>query len=222
MDYPIIAKPPVEAFRVRPNLDDYERIRAGFHYPDVIEELDGLPGGGLNIAYECIDRHVAHGRGEKLCWLWEGKDGTLERYTYADAARMSNQFANVLVALGIAKGDRVFCFMDRVPELYAAVFGTLKAGCVTGPLFSAFGPDAAGDRLADAGAKVLVTSPNQRAKVLQMKPKLPDLEHVIMVEHGKEPAVEPGELSWNALIKDAPATYDIVHTSPEDPAVMHY
>ena len=128
MDYPIIAKPPVEEFKVRPNLDDYEKIRAGFHYPDVIKELDGLPGGGLNIAYECIDRHVAHGHGEKLCWLWEGKDGAQERYTYADAARMSNQFANVLGTLGIAKGERVFCFMDRVPELYAAVFGTLKAG----------------------------------------------------------------------------------------------
>jgi acetyl-CoA synthetase len=128
----------------------------------------------------------------------------------------------VLARLGIAKGDRVFCFMDRVPELYAAVFGTLKAGCVTGPLFSAFGPDAAGDRLADAGAKVLVTSPDQRAKVAQMKPHLPDLKHIIIVEHGNDPALEPGELSWNALIKDAPESYDIVRTSPEDPAVMHY
>ena len=137
--------------------------------------------------------------------------------------RMSNQFANVLGKLGIAKGDRVFCFMDRVPELYAAVFGTLKAGCVTGPLFSAFGPDAAGDRLADAGAKVLVTSPDQRAKVAAMKPNLPDLKHIIIVEHGKEPVLEPGELSWNDLIKDASGRRTTSSTPrPEDPAVMHY
>ena len=222
MDYPIIAKPSVEAFRVRPNLDDYDAIRAKFRYPDVIHELDGLPGGALNIAYEALDRHVVHGNGDRICWLWEGKDGRQEQYTYADASRMSNQFANVLGKLGIAKGERVFCFMDRVPELYAAVFGALKAGCVTGPLFSAFGPDAAGDRLRDAGASVLVTSPDQRAKVAQMKPGLPDLRHIIMVEHGKEPQLEAGELSWNELMKDASGDYDIVRTDPEDPAVMHY
>ena len=109
-----------------------------------------------------------------------------------------------------------------MPELYAAVFGTLKAGCVTGPLFSAFGPDAVGDRLADAGAKVLVTSPDLRAKVQQMRPNLPDLKHVIIVEHGKEPALEPGELSWNDLIADASDEFEIEHTGPEDPSVMHY
>jgi acetyl-CoA synthetase len=222
MDYETIPKPPVDQFAVRPNLDDYDAIRASFRYPDVVQELDGLPGGGLNIAYEAITRHVKAGRGEKACWIWEGKDGRVERYTYADADRMSNQFANVLGMLGIVKGERVFCFMDRVPELYAAVFGTLKAGCVTGPLFSAFGPDAAGDRLADAGAKVLVTTPDQRAKVAQMKPNLPDLRHIIIVEHGKDPRLEAGELSWNDLMKDASTEYDIVHTGPEDPAVMHY
>jgi acetyl-CoA synthetase len=222
MDYPIIAKPSLDQFPVRPNLDDYDGMRTRFRYPDVVKELDGLPGGGLNIAYEAIDRHLNHGRGDKLCWVWEGKDGRIERYTYADAARMSNQFANVLAALGISKGDRVFCFMDRVPELYAAVFGTLKAGCVTGPLFSAFGPDAAGDRLSDAGARVLVTTPEQRAKVAQMKPNLPDLRHIIMVQHGGEPSLEAGELSWNDLVREASDEYDVVHTDPEDPAVMHY
>jgi acetyl-CoA synthetase len=222
MDYPLIPKPPVERFRVRPNLDDYERIRSGFVYADVIRELDGLPGGGLNIAYEAIDRHVAKGRGEHVAWDWEGKDGAREQYSYADAARLSNQFANVLRALGIGKGERVFVFMDRVPELYVAVFGTLKAGCVTGPLFSAFGPDAAGDRLADAGAKVLVTSPEQRHKLDEMRPHLPELRHVIIVDHGREPELRRGELSWNALMRDASTEYEIVRTGPEDPAVMHY
>lgn len=222
MDYPTITKPPIDQFRVRPNLDDYEAVRSRFVYADVVKELDGLPGGGLNIAYEAIDRHVAAGRGDKLCWIWEGKDGSVETYSYADARRMSNRFANMLAALGVQKGDRVFCFMDRVPELYAAVFGTLKAGCVTGPLFSAFGPDAAGDRLADAGAKVLVTSPEQRAKVEKMKPGLPDLKHIIIVDHGRRPDLQPGELSWNDLYDAASDEYDIVHTDPEDPAVMHY
>ena len=222
MDYATINKPPVEQFKVRPNLDDYDGIRARFHYPDVIQELDGLPGGGLNIGYEAIDRHLKHGGAERLCWIWESKDGRTETYTYADAARLSNQFANVLGKLGIVKGDRVFCFMDRVPELYAAVFGTLKAGCVTGPLFSAFGPDAAGDRIRDAGATVLVTTPEQRHKVDAMRPTLPDLKHIIIVDHGKEPVLQAGELSWNTLMADASDAFEIVHTGPEDPAVMHF
>ncbi len=222
MDYPTISKPPLDKFRVRPNLDDYDRMRKDFVYADVIKELDGLPGGGLNIAYEAIDRHLKHDGAERIAWDWEGKDGAQEQYTYAHAAAMSNQFANVLGKLGIRKGDRVFCFMDRVPELYAAVFGTLKAGCVTGPLFSAFGPDAAGDRLQDAGAKVLVTSPEQRPKLEQMKRRLPDLKHIIIVDHGKEPKLEAGELSWNDLMRDASADFEIVRTDPEDPAVMHY
>jgi acetyl-CoA synthetase len=222
VDYPTIAKPALEQFRVRPNLDDYAGLRSRFVYADVIKQLDGLPGGGLNIAYEAIDRHVKHGRGEHICWDWEGKDGRRERYTYADAMRMSNQFANVLEKLGIRKGERVFVFMDRVPELYACVFGTLKAGCVTGPLFSAFGPDAAGDRMADAGAKVLVTSPEQRHKVEAMKPNLPELRHIIIVDHGREPPLEGDELSWNELMREASDEFVIVRTDPEDPAVMHY
>ena len=205
MDYPIIDKPPIDEFRVRPNLDDYERIRAAFHYPDVIKELDGLPGGGLNIAYEAIDRHVvARARATSCAGSGRARTATSRHYTLRrrrSACRTSSR--TCWAKLGIAKGDRVFCFMDRVPELYAAVFGTLKAGCVTGPLFSAFGPDAAGDRLADAGAKVLVTSPEQRAKVAAMKPNLPELKHIIIVDHGKEPQLEPGELSWNELMKDA-------------------
>ncbi|MCH8026072.1 MAG: AMP-binding protein, partial [Chloroflexi bacterium] len=140
-------------------MDDYEGTCAAFDYERVIDELDGLPGGGLNIAYESLDRHVAAGNGEKPCILWESKDGRSETYTYADMARLSNQFANVLQQLGVEKGSRVFVFMDRTPELYAAVFGTLKAGCIIGPLFSAFGPDAIRDRLENSGAVVLVTTP---------------------------------------------------------------
>ena len=97
MDYPIIAKPPVASFRVRPHLDDYDAIRNGFQYPDVINELDGLPGGGLNIAYEAIDRHVAHGNGERLCWIWEGKNGDIERYTYGDAMRNAGNHVETVV-----------------------------------------------------------------------------------------------------------------------------
>ena len=222
MPYATITKPPLDQFPVRPNLTDYEAMRKTFVYESVMGELDGLPGGGLNIAYEAVDRHVARGRGDRTMMIWEGKDGAVETYTFADMARLSNRFANVLRTLGVAKGERVFVFMDRVPELYAAVFGTLKAGCVIAPLFSAFGPDAARDRMADAGASVLVTAPEQRHKVNQFKAGLPALRHIIIASHGHHAPVEDGELAWDTLMGRASDAFEIERTGPEDPAVMHY
>ena len=222
MEYELISKPGADEFAVRPNLDDYEGTCAAFDYERVIDELDGLPGGGLNIAYESLDRHVAAGNGEKPCILWESKDGRSETYTYADMARLSNQFANVLQQLGVEKGARVFVFMDRTPELYAAVFGTLKAGCIIGPLFSAFGPDAIRDRLENSGAVVLVTTPKLKAKVYEVRDDLPELKHLIIADHAEPPEATDGELSWNELMAAAPETFEIVATGPEDPAIMHY
>ena len=222
MDYEVITKPSLDQYAVRPNLDDYDAIRSSFDYERVIDELDGLPGGGLNIAYESLDRHVKAGRGDKPCILWEGKDGTAETYTYADMARLSNKFANVLQSLGVQKGDRVFVFMDRTPELYAAAFGTLKAGCIIGPLFSAFGPDAIRDRLENSGAVVLVTTPQLKSKVHEIRGDLPALKHLIIASHNARPDVDGGELSWNDLMDAASNDFDIVRTDFDDPAIMHY
>ncbi len=222
MDHPTIGKPPVDSFAVRPNLDDYDGIRASFDYERVIDELDGLPGGGLNICYEALDRHVKHGRGDKPCILWEGKDGQQETYTYGDMVRLTNKFGNMLRQLGVKKGDRVFVFMDRIPELYVAAFGTLKAGCIIGPLFSAFGPDAIRDRLENSGAVVLITQPNLISRVRGIRSELPALKHVIIADHGKSPEVGEGELCWNDLFDPASEDFAIEKTGPEDGAVMHY
>src|SRR5687768_545580 len=128
MPYETISKPTVDSLPVRPNLYDYDAQRASFRWEDLAAELDGLPGGGLNIAYEAIDRHLKTDRSNKPAILWEGKSGERETYTYAELAVMANRWANVLRKLDVQKGERVFVFLDRIPELYAAVFGTLKAG----------------------------------------------------------------------------------------------
>src|SRR3989304_6047367 len=146
MNYQPIVKPAADRMPVRPNLIDYATARASFRWDAIRAELDGLPGGGLNIAHECIDRHLKTHRRDKTAMLWEGKDGRAETYTFAQMATASNKAANALRSLGVQKGDRVFVFLERVPELYFAVFGTLKLGAVIGPLFSAFGPDAVRDR----------------------------------------------------------------------------
>jgi acetyl-CoA synthetase len=222
MPFETISKPAVDSLKVRPNLYDYEAQRATFKWEDIAAELDGLPGGGLNIAYEAVDRHVAKGHGAKTAILWEGKNGEQESYTFADMARLSNQWCGVLRSLGVKKGDRVFVFLDRIPELYAAVFGTLKAGCIVGPLFSAFGPDAVRDRLENSGAILLLTSPDLWRRVSQVRDDLPDLKHIVHVQHGSRIEASGDILSFDDLMDAAPDETAIEPTGLEDPAIMHY
>ena len=222
MDYAPIDKPPLDKFAVKPNLWDYDEARRDVTWDKIRAELDGTPGGGLNLAYECLDRHLKHGRGDKPAMLWEGKSGETETYTYADMVKGANRTANGLRALGVQKGDRVFVFLERVPECYFTVFGTLKLGAVIGPLFSAFGPDAVKDRLQDSAARVLVTSPDLWARVKDIRAELPDLQHVVLVTRRHQAEPGPGEVLWDEAIAGQPDEFQTLDTDPEDYSVMHY
>ena len=224
MEYPVISKPTAEEMRVRPNLLDVEAARKGFRWEDIYQELDWLPDGFLNKAHECIDRHCQGPRADKVALIWAGKNGEEERYTYSQLRDETNKFANVLAGLGVQKGDRVFLFLDRIPEQYIALFGTLKAGAICGPLFSAFGPDPVRDRLQDSGAVVLVTQPDLRRRIAGIIPDLPALKHIIMVNkdnRDKEPLAS-GELSYDALMGEASTSYETAKTSMYDYSIMHY
>ena len=223
MDENIIAKRPKDR-RLTPNIDGYHDARAFFDWATIEGEVAWLPGGGLNVAWECIDRHAAEGRGGRLAMLWVSKDMEEERYTFDEMRLETNKFANVLLGLGAAKGDRVFVFMDRLPETYFAILGALKAGCVAGPLFSAFGPDPVRDRLQDSGASVLVTSPDLRKRIAGILPDCPDLKHVIIVnKNGRsaEPLAD-GDVSYEDLMAGASDVFDNVDTTRDDYSIMHY
>ena len=216
--------PKAGRLKAPPNLGDYEAARGSFDWGSVEGELDWLPDGNLNIAYEAIDRHVAKGNGAKPAMLWEGKNGEQETYTFADLSAATNQFANVLRGLGLKRGDRVFTFMERLPEIYVAVFGALKAGCVAGPLFSAFGPDPVRDRLEDSGAVVLVTQPELRKRIAHIFPDLPALKHIVTVNKGGRSAEPPidGDLAWDDLMAEASGDFGTIETSRDDYSIMHY
>ena len=216
--------PKAGRLKAQPNLDDYETARGSFDWGSAEGELDWLPDGNLNIAYEAIDRHVAKGNGAKPAMLWEGKNGEQETHTFADLSAATNQFANVLRGLGLQKGDRVFTFMERLPEIYVAVFGALKAGCVAGPLFSAFGPDPVRDRLEDSGAVVLVTQPELRKRIAHIFPDLPALKHIVIVNKGGRSAEPPidGDLAWDDLMAEASGDFGSIETSRDDYSIMHY
>ena len=224
MEYTTLSRSGEYAPQVTPNLTDYEAARSSFSWDEMRAQLDGLPGGGLNLAYEAIDRHVKHGKGDKAALLWEGKNGEEERHTFADMARESNKFANVLANLGVNRGDRVFIFAERVPELYFAFFGVLKLGAVVGPLFSAFGPDPVKDRMEDSGAKVLLTTPDLRERVKDILPQLPELQHVIIMnKNGRfQDALKPGDLCYEELMAAASSDFQVAPTDETDYSIMHY
>ena len=217
-----VHKPPEVAARA--NLRDYEVTRAAFTWASARAELDGLPGGGLNMAHEAVDRHVAHGRGEHLALRWLGKSGEVRDLTYRALSEETNRFAGVLRALGVGRGDRVFALLPRVPALYVACLGTLKNGSVFSPLFSAFGPEPIAARVGLGEGRVLVTTEAlYRKKVAPIRHTLPSLEHVLLVADASAGAERPaGTRDYEAEMRAASASFDVVATSPSDMALLHF
>ncbi|PWI17948.1 acetate--CoA ligase [Streptomyces sp. Act143] len=207
---------------VPPNLDDYEKVCEGFSWASARDQLRGLPGGrGLNIAYEAVDRHVEDGHGTAVALRCVGRDDSVTSVTYEELARSTDRFANVLRSLGIGPGERVVTLLGRCPALYTVVLGTLKNTSVLCPLFSAFGPDPVAQRLRLSDARVLVTTAElYRRKVAGQRARLPGLDHVLIVGGGA--ADLPDTVSYEALMADAPDTFTIPATSPDDMALLHF
>jgi acetyl-CoA synthetase len=181
--------------------------------------LDGLPGGGLNIAYEAVDRHVAAGSGDRVAFRFLAKRGGVTALTYAELAEQTNRFAAVLGELGVQPGERVFLLMGRVRELYIAALGALKARCVVCPMFSAFGPDPIRQRLLLGDGRLLVTTPElYQRKVAGIRADLPGLAHVLVTgacDVDTARALEP-------LIDAATPIAAIAPTDALDPALLHF
>lgn len=206
---------------VAPNLADYDRTRSDFTWSQARTALAGLPGGGLNIAHEAVDRHAGPGEGHNIALRCIARDNAVSTVTYAELASRTARFANVLQSLGVGREDRVFTLLGRCPELYTAVLGTLKNTSVLCPLFSAFGPDPVEQRLRLGDARVLVTTAAlYRRKVAERRAALPGLEHVLIVGPGADQL--PGTVSFDQLTSEAPDTFVIPPTSPEDMALLHF
>jgi acetyl-CoA synthetase len=203
------------------NLSDYEEYAKTFSWAQARRLLDGLPGGGLNIAYEAVDRHVLAGRGGKLALRWIGRNGRVLDFTYSALGAAVNRFGNVLAQRGIRKGGRVFSLLGRVPELYIAALGTLKNGSVFSPLFSAFGPEPVKARMAIGEAQVLITSEAlYRRKVEPWRKELASLDYVFLTECSSDPPA--GTACLEAAMAAAPDTFETVWTSPGDMALVHF
>jgi acetyl-CoA synthetase len=201
---PLIRKTAAD-FRVPPN--------PPLGFEEARRALAGLPGGGLNIAHEAVDRHAAGPRAGRVAIRWLGAQGARREITYRDLAALSNRFANVFRSLGLAKGDVVFVLCGRIPELYAAVLGGLKCGAAVSPLFSAFGPEPLKTRINLGAGKVLVTTDALfERKVKKIAGEMPTLKHVLRVDSDEA----------RAIIDKASDQFAIERTGPEDASFLHF
>ncbi len=222
MGYPEIGKPKIEEFKVRPNLDNVKMLGSDFDWSQIIRELGLQNREEINQVHLCIDRHANSSRKNKIAICWEGKNGDTEQITYYQLASLTKKFANVLQSLGVNKGDRVFTFMERVPELYAAVFGGLRLGAVVGPLFADFGPDPVRDRLLDSRAKILITSPALKARIEPILDSLTDLKHLIIIDRSGKYSVQGKEVSYQKAMVGASENFQGEKVGPDDYSIMHY
>lgn len=206
---------------VQPNLTAYEPFYASFQWSEERKYLDGLPQGGLNIAYEAIDRHARGRLKNTVALRWLGKDKTVKDFTYGDLQRQTARFANVLNTLAITKGETVFTLAGRIPELYIAALGTLKQGAVFCPLFSVFGPEPIFQRLSRGDARVLVTTTlGFEKKIKQLLDRLPRLAYILLTDADQHK--DKKVLSLPCLMQQVPEAFSIPATEPEDPALLHF
>jgi acetyl-CoA synthetase len=202
------------------NMADYDQAVREFSWDRARAQLDGLPHGrGLNIAYEAVDRHAAGPRKDTVALRCVARDESVTDITYAELARRTNRFANVLSSLGVGRGERVFSLLPRVPQLYIAALGTLKNVSVFSPLFPAFGPEPVRERLHLGDARVLVTTPElYQRRIVPIRDTLPGLEHVLIA--GEPP--DDKTLGLAQAMATASDDFVIPATDPEDMALLHF
>ena len=128
-------------------------------------------GGQLNVSYNCIDRHVEAGLGDRVAFLWEGEPGDERAITYAELQDEVCRAANALLALGIERGDRVAIYMGMVPELPIAMLACARIGAAHSVVFGGFTADSLRGRINDAEAKALITCDGawRRGSVVPLK-----------------------------------------------------
>ncbi|AOM07757.1 acetate--CoA ligase [Bacillus cereus] len=200
------------------NLPNYDEAYANFNWEEVNKNFTWNETGRVNMAYEAIDKHAKSDRKNKVALYYQ--DGSRkEKYTFKEMKDFSNKAGNVLKNYGdVEKGDRVFIFMPRSPELYFALLGAVKLGAIVGPLFEAFMEGAVRDRLEDSEAKVLITTP----ELLERVPlnDLPALKTVFLIGDNVE---EGGKtVAFNPLFEQASKELHIEWLGREDGLILHY
>jgi len=184
-------------------------------------------GGQLNVSYNCLDRHVEAGRGDKVAYHWEGEPGDTRAVTYKELLDEVCKLANGLKSMGVQRGDRVGIYMPMIPELPAAMLACSRIGAPHSVVFGGFSADAVRDRMNDAQAKVIITADEgwRRGNRVPLKANTddaiagaPSIEHVVVVRRtGGDIDMHPQRDHWyHELIADQPATCEPERMESED------
>jgi acetyl-CoA synthetase len=207
------------------NLEDYEHARQHFSWSEVEKAFTWYETGRINMAYEAIDRHAEGARRNKVALYYSDAERD-EQYTFQEMKENTNKAANLFKKIGINKGDRVFIFMSRSPELYFSLLGAIKLGAIVGPLFEAFMEGAVKDRLENSEAVALVTTPELLPRV--PSGQLPALKYIVLV--GKNVDLKQAQKEHPTVtfydfyqeMKEADTDFEIVWVDKEDPLILHY
>lgn len=192
-------------------------------------------GGKLNVSYNCLDRHVEAGNGNRTALIWEGNNPEEDsHFTYAELLKKVQRFANVLKGLGVEKGDRVCMYMQMVPQLPVAMLACARIGAVHSIVFGAFSPDSLRDRINDSECKILITQDTGVRGTKQNIPmksnadkavaQTPSIEHVLVVQRTGEPVdmVDERDVWWQEAMSKADSECAPVEMDSEDPLFILY
>ncbi|MDI9579287.1 MAG: AMP-binding protein, partial [Thermobispora sp.] len=190
-------------------------------------------GGKLNVAYNCVDRHVEAGLGDRVAYYWEGEpEGHSRTITYAELQREVAKAANALQELGVRKGDRVAIYMPMIPELPIAMLACARIGAIHSVVFGGFSVSALKNRIEDANAKLVITADGgyRRGKPNPLKPTVdeavaecPGVERVVVVRRtGQEVNWTDTDIWWHDIVDRQPAEHEAVPHDAEDPLFILY
>ncbi|MDA8359955.1 MAG: acetate--CoA ligase [Actinomycetota bacterium] len=209
------------------------------HHWDRVLEWD-LPyakwfvGGRLNAAYNCVDRHVEAGHGDRVAYHWVGEpEGETRTITYADLQKMVCQAANALTEIGVAAGDRVAIYMPMIPEAVVAMLACARLGAPHSVVFGGFSAEALSSRILDADARVVITADGgyRRGAPSALKPhvdqalaRCPDVRTVVVVRRTGEPVdwVDGRDHWWHELVERQPDTHEALSFDAEQPLYIMY
>jgi len=191
-------------------------------------------GGRLNAAYNCVDRHVEAGRGDRVAFHWVGEpEGDTRTITYADLQQMVCRAANALEEIGVRAGDRVAIYLPMVPEAVVAMLACARLGAPHSVVFGGFSAEALASRILDADARVVITADGgfRRGAASPLKPhvdqalaRCPDVRTVVVVRRtGGEVGWTAGrDVWWHDLVDRQPATHEAASFDAEQPLYIMY